>query len=236
MAGVRDVAAHYAVRSLFESPSENSRVYSFDAKREAFHLEATPQMRMGVGRARFTSRVTQETAQLSFAAVQTGDRDIEFDVRPSDDGSDPHLLPWRALSRDAWRQVLISTVRVPLGAKAERDGAGRLHDEAVQLQMNLDDPALAVTLQQRIEAAATEFADHPLEIDALDRLRMRLELPTALRVQVVLWEAQNIAYMPLMASHEKWNADAVAGHPDAERWRAVIAAVTRMLGLELVRT
>jgi hypothetical protein len=48
-------------------------------------------------------------------------------------------------------------------------------------------------------------------------------------------EAQNIAYRALLASHEKWNADAVAGHPDVERWRWGLAAARLTLGLELAR-
>src|SRR5262249_46360989 len=70
---LKKVAAHYAISSLFKPYAEQARIYCYSVERADRHsLEAGP-MKLGLGRARFTSEITHESEQLVFAALHFGD-------------------------------------------------------------------------------------------------------------------------------------------------------------------
>ena len=76
MVGMREVAAHYAIRALFEPDGDNTRIYCNSAQSEAFHLETREHMRLATGRAQFSSEITYESGRFSFAALHMGDDDV----------------------------------------------------------------------------------------------------------------------------------------------------------------
>lgn len=76
------VAAHYAIRSLFNPYEENDRIYCYAVHREHFQNGEAGRMRLGVGRARFNSRITRESAVISFGALHLGDHNVNGGVRP----------------------------------------------------------------------------------------------------------------------------------------------------------
>jgi len=75
------VAAHYAVTSLFEPYGERAEVYCYDVERDDYQMVETGTTRLALGRARVTSKITWESALLSFGALQFGDHNLSGGVR-----------------------------------------------------------------------------------------------------------------------------------------------------------
>jgi len=75
------LAAHYAISSLFKPYADHSRIYCYWADRlDHRTLEAGP-MRLGLGHARFTSEITQESQHLVFGALHFGDHNLNCGIR-----------------------------------------------------------------------------------------------------------------------------------------------------------
>ena len=73
---LREVAAHYAIRSLFEPYENDTHVYCYKVERQAGL--SVPEgdnhaQKLAAGLARFTSEITQKSAVLGFAAMDRGD-------------------------------------------------------------------------------------------------------------------------------------------------------------------
>jgi alpha-amylase/alpha-mannosidase (GH57 family) len=83
MIDMMQVAAHYAMSSLFESYREQNQIHCYEAQREDFHVETEGKLRLALGRAKFSSQTTRESSRLSFAALHMGDHNMVCGVRPS---------------------------------------------------------------------------------------------------------------------------------------------------------
>jgi len=73
---LRKLGGHYAIRSLFEPYETSTHVYDYAVERQAgsnLTKNGKRERKLAVGRARFTSEVTQQSATLSFAALDRGD-------------------------------------------------------------------------------------------------------------------------------------------------------------------
>ena len=81
MVNLAKVGAHYAIRSLFEPYAEEDRIYCFDVDREDYHTAETGKTKLAVGKACFTSRITQEVACLTFGVLHFGDHNLAGGVR-----------------------------------------------------------------------------------------------------------------------------------------------------------
>ena len=75
------LAAHYAISSLFKPYADHARIYCYLADRVDHHSLEAGQMRLGLGRARFTSEITQESQQLIFGALHFGDHNLNCGIR-----------------------------------------------------------------------------------------------------------------------------------------------------------
>ena len=75
------VAAHYAVTSLFEPYGKRAKVYCYDVDRDDYQMVETGTTKLAVGRARLTSEITGESALLSFGVVHFGDHNLSGGVR-----------------------------------------------------------------------------------------------------------------------------------------------------------
>jgi alpha-amylase/alpha-mannosidase (GH57 family) len=92
MVDMAHVAAHYAINSLFEPYREGTQIYCYDAKRADIHIETEGKMHLEVGHAEFSSRITRESSQLSFAVLHMGDHNLVCGVRQaSENGQDQPL-------------------------------------------------------------------------------------------------------------------------------------------------
>jgi hypothetical protein len=81
MVDLHKVAAHYAISSMFQPNGEDQRIYCYSAKREDFRTFDTGRMRMALGRARFTSEITQNSDELTFGVLHFGDHNMSGGVR-----------------------------------------------------------------------------------------------------------------------------------------------------------
>jgi alpha-amylase/alpha-mannosidase (GH57 family) len=75
------LAAHYAISSMFQSYPDQARIYCYSVEREDYTIEEAGRMKLAVGRARFTSLITRESAVLIFGVVYLGGHNVAGGVR-----------------------------------------------------------------------------------------------------------------------------------------------------------
>lgn len=75
------VGAHYAISSLFESYDDHATIYCYSADRREHSSLDSGNTRLAVGRARFTSDITRESADLTYGTLHFGDHNISGGVR-----------------------------------------------------------------------------------------------------------------------------------------------------------
>ena len=76
------VGAHYSISSLFSPYGERADIFSYSVKRLDYHTGEAGKLRMALGQARFTSKVTQESEVLTFWVVHFGDHNVAGGVQP----------------------------------------------------------------------------------------------------------------------------------------------------------
>ncbi|HLH04666.1 MAG TPA: DUF3536 domain-containing protein [Bryobacteraceae bacterium] len=81
MVDLEKVGAHYAISSLFAPYGDCTDVFSYEVKRLDHHAREAGKLRMALGNARFTSKVTQEQEDLTFWVVHFGDHNVAGGVR-----------------------------------------------------------------------------------------------------------------------------------------------------------
>jgi alpha-amylase/alpha-mannosidase (GH57 family) len=81
MVDLKKVAAHYAISSIFKAYPEQARVYCYTVAREDQHLLEAGRMKLSMGRAQFTSVITQASQRLSYVALHFGDHNLSCSVR-----------------------------------------------------------------------------------------------------------------------------------------------------------
>jgi hypothetical protein len=87
------VGGHYVVRSLFEPYAPETRLYCYEVEREDFRLAEIEKMKLGLGRARFRSRITGESERLAFGALHLSDHNVHGRVAPA-----PEDAAWETLA------------------------------------------------------------------------------------------------------------------------------------------
>ncbi len=75
------VAAHYAVSSIFEEYAERTKIYCYTVDTESHQTSDCGKIKAAVGRARFTSEITQESQVISYGVVYFGDHNVSAGVR-----------------------------------------------------------------------------------------------------------------------------------------------------------
>ena len=75
------VAAHFAISSLFEDYPKRTRIFSYSVDLLDLRIMEAGDLRLAVGKAHFTSEVTQNTALLTFGAVLFGEHNLHAGVR-----------------------------------------------------------------------------------------------------------------------------------------------------------
>ncbi len=79
--GLKEVAAHYAISSMFERNPEDVPIYCYEVERRDFHTVESGKARMGVGRAMVCSKITNECVDVVFGVLHLGDHNISAGVR-----------------------------------------------------------------------------------------------------------------------------------------------------------
>lgn len=75
------VGAHYSISSLFAPYGEGTDIFSYNVQRLDYHTADAGRLRMALGQARFTSKVTQESEVLMFWVVHFGDHNVAGGVQ-----------------------------------------------------------------------------------------------------------------------------------------------------------
>ena len=106
----------------------------------------------------------------------------------------------------------------------DTDSIQGLLREAAASKISLDSTTLEYKTRRRLEKEAADFAANPSDPAIIERILKLLDLIPALPFPVVLWEAQNVCYRPLITAFQQngWHtpgADPVAlrRHEDLNR-------------------
>ncbi len=75
------VAAHYAMSSLFTSYAKQQRIYCYTAYQEDYQLQRIGALTLAVGQVQLTSEITRETIDLMFAVLHLGGWDFHCCIR-----------------------------------------------------------------------------------------------------------------------------------------------------------
>ena len=85
----------------------------------------------------------------------------------------------------------------------DADALRGLLREAAAIKVALDVTTLEYKIRKRIEHHAAAFAANPSDFDAAERLIKVLNLIPSLPFPIVLWEAQNLVYRPLLSAYQQ---------------------------------
>ena len=80
MVDLHKLGGHYAISSLFEHYPDQTRIYSYSVDRLDYRNMDAGKLRIGVGKAQFTSEVTQNSETLIFGALHFGDHNLHSGV------------------------------------------------------------------------------------------------------------------------------------------------------------
>jgi alpha-amylase/alpha-mannosidase (GH57 family) len=79
---LEQVAAHYAISSVFSSFAEETDLFCFHVRRISYDISTSGRGRLAVGRAHITSAITGHNQSFSFAVLHFGDQNITAAVKP----------------------------------------------------------------------------------------------------------------------------------------------------------
>ena len=85
MLQLEQVAAHYAISSVFSSFSEETDLFCFHVHRISYDIATSGRGRLAVGRAHIASTITGHNQTFSFAVLHFGDQNITAAVKPYSD-------------------------------------------------------------------------------------------------------------------------------------------------------
>ena len=75
------VGAHYAITSMFRSYPDAGRIFCFDVQRHSYDVLTSGRGRIGIGRARLRSQITDEVEEFCFAVLHLGDQNLSAAVK-----------------------------------------------------------------------------------------------------------------------------------------------------------
>jgi hypothetical protein len=83
--GLEQVAAHYAISSMFSTFGEETDLFCFHVRRNSYEIATSGRGRLAVGRVHVASQITGHNQSFSFAVLHFGDQNITAAVRAYDD-------------------------------------------------------------------------------------------------------------------------------------------------------
>ncbi|HEY2472576.1 MAG TPA: DUF3536 domain-containing protein [Terracidiphilus sp.] len=100
--GLEQVAAHYAISSIFSSYAEETELYCYRVRRISYDVFTSGRGRLALGRAYITSSITEKAQAFSFAVLHFGDQNITAAVKPY---CDEDTAQFEAFASEASEQV-----------------------------------------------------------------------------------------------------------------------------------
>ncbi len=111
--GLEQVAAHYAISSVFRTYPEHARVFSFEVRQLAEQVHNSGRGRLLSGEAEIHSTLTLERERVFYAVLHFGDQNIAAGVQISREGSAEANARFLAEAREAMlRADLPSVIRL----------------------------------------------------------------------------------------------------------------------------
>ena len=86
---LEQVAAHYAISSVFSSYADETELYCYRVKRISYEIFNSGRGRLATGRVHITSVITGREQAFSFAVLHFGDQNITAAVKPFADSDAP---------------------------------------------------------------------------------------------------------------------------------------------------
>jgi len=147
MVDLTKVAAHYAINSMFEEYAEESPVFSYTVTQEDYQGSQVGRVKFAVGRARFTSNITRESATLMFGVLHMGDHNLNCGVSHYD-GEEKYQTVLQELSEAFARADFPESIRLMdkhFGA-ANYSITSLFHDQQRKALAQILEPTLAEAL------------------------------------------------------------------------------------------
>jgi alpha-amylase/alpha-mannosidase (GH57 family) len=85
--GLEQVAAHYAISSIFSSFGDETDVFCYRVRRISHEIYTSGKGRLAVGRVHVASAITGDSQSFSFAVLHFGDQNITAAVKAYDDAA-----------------------------------------------------------------------------------------------------------------------------------------------------
>ena len=83
--GLEQVAAHYAISSIFKTYSGQTDLFCYTIRRQAYEVVSSGRGRIVIGQAHVCSNLTEEQESVLFAVLHFGDQNITAAVKPYDE-------------------------------------------------------------------------------------------------------------------------------------------------------
>lgn len=99
---LEQVAAHYAISSVFSSFAEETDLFCFHVRRISYEIATSGRGRLAIGRAHIASTITGHNQAFSFAVLHFGDQNITAAVKPYSAADD---AGFEAFARQASQEV-----------------------------------------------------------------------------------------------------------------------------------
>ena len=100
--GLEQVAAHYAISSIFSAYSDETELYCYRVRRISYEIHTSGRGRLALGRTQITSSITGEGKRFSFSVLHFGDQNITAAVKAY---SDADAADFEAFARKAAENV-----------------------------------------------------------------------------------------------------------------------------------
>jgi alpha-amylase/alpha-mannosidase (GH57 family) len=97
---LEQVAAHYAISSIFTSFPEETDLYCFHLRRDSYEIFTSGRGRLAVGRVFVESAITANSESFSFAVLHFGDQNITAAVKAYSDSSAAEFKEFSAQAAD----------------------------------------------------------------------------------------------------------------------------------------
>ena len=91
--GLEQVAAHYAISSIFSSFAEETDLFCYRVRRISYEIYTSGRGRLALGRAQIASAITGQQQSFSFAVLHFGDQNITAAVKAYAKPMRPSLKP-----------------------------------------------------------------------------------------------------------------------------------------------
>jgi len=108
--GLEQVAAHYAISSVFSSFAEQTDLFCYRVRRISYEVHNSGRGRLAMGRAHIASAITGQQQSFSFAVLHFGDQNITAAVKPYTDKDAAEFEDFAAKATEQVQRALFPEV------------------------------------------------------------------------------------------------------------------------------